>query len=231
MAAESVLADEARLIHPITRPRTLGQSAYEALLELVVTGRLRPGQHLVETELARNLGVSRQPVREALHRLQAEGWVEFRPNRGACVHAPSAHEVDELLTVRALLEVEAARLAARRASDRQLARLESICRDGEDAVRRSDVARFTAANHDFHASLAALAGNSVLAQLWTVVARRARWHYHMVAPVRMRDSCAEHRQIAQAIAAGDETHAARAAQVHIEHTRAAYHRSTVSAGS
>ena len=231
MTAIPAPADEPRLVDPIARPRTLGQSAYEALLELVVTGRLRPGQHLVETELARHLGVSRQPVREALHRLQAEGWVEFRPNRGACVHAPSAHEVDELLAVRALLEVEAARLAALRASERQLTQLDGICREGEDAVRRNDIARFGAANHDFHASLATLAGNSILARLWTTVARRARWHFHMVAPVRMRDSCAEHRQIARAIAAGDETRAARAAQVHIEHTRIAYHRSTASASS
>lgn len=224
MTAVSAQADETRLVRPVTRPRTLGQSVYDALLELVVADQLRPRQQLVETELARQLGVSRQPVREALHRLHAEGWVEFRPNGGAFVHVPSTHEVDELLAVRALLEVESARLAAQRASEQQLARLMAICRDGEAAVHDSDVERFSAANHDFHAALAELSGNSILAQLWKIVAQRARWHYHMVAPVRMRDSCAEHREIAQAIAARDEGRAARAAQVHIERTRVAYHR-------
>lgn len=224
MTAERAQADELLQVRPVTRPRTLGQSVYEALLGLVVAGRLRPRQHLVETELARQLGVSRQPVREALHRLQAEGWVEFRPNGGAFVHVPSTHEVDELLAVRALLEVEAARLAACRAGQHELARLEDICCHGEDAVRDDDVAQFIAANHDFHAALAELAGNTVLAQLWKTVARRARWHYHLVAPLRMRASCTEHRGIAQAIASGDERRAARAAQVHIDRTRIAYHR-------
>ncbi|MDR0342442.1 MAG: GntR family transcriptional regulator [Nocardiopsaceae bacterium] len=225
MAAERAQADQLLLVRPVTRPRTLGQSVYEALLDLVVAGRLQPGQHLAEMELARRLGVSRQPVREALHRLQAEGWVEFRPNGGACVHAPSAREVDELLTVRALLEVEAARLAASRASKRQLARLMSICDAGEAAVRDGDVERFKGANHDFHAALAELSGISALAQLCRDVALRARWHYHKVAPVRMRDSCDEHREIAQAIAAREEKQAATAARVHIEHTRLAYHES------
>ena len=67
----------ARLISPVERPVPLRQSVYEALVELVIAGRLMPGQHLVETELARHLGVSRQPVREALHRLEAEGWVDL----------------------------------------------------------------------------------------------------------------------------------------------------------
>ncbi len=224
MAGEPPQAREFRLL-PVDRPRTLAQSVYEALLELVVTGQLRPRQHLVESDLARNLGVSRQPVREALHRLQAEGWVEFRPTGGAFVHAPSPYEVDELLTVRSLLEVEAARMAARRAGAPDLARLDGICREGEDAVRSGDTGRFIAANHDFHAALAALSGNRVLAQLWTAVARRARWHYHTVATVRMRAACAEHRLVARAIAARDESRAARAVRVHIERTRLAYHRS------
>lgn len=214
-------------VRSVTRPATLGQSVYETLLALVVAGRLRPRQHLVETRLAGALGVSRQPVRDALRRLHREGWVEFQPNGGAFVRVPSTHEVDELLAVRALLEVEAARLAARRASQQQLARLLGICGDGEAAVRASDTERFSAANYGFHAALADFAGNRVLLQLWRVVAQRARWHYHKVVPVRMRDSCAEHREIAQAIAARDEGRAAGAARVHIERTRIAYHRDRV----
>lgn len=228
MAAEPTLADELRQVSPVTRPRTLGQTVYEALLQLVVAGRLRPRQHLVEKDLARHLGVSRQPVREALHRLQVEGWVECRPNGRAFVHVPGTHEVDELLAVRALLEVEAARLAAQRASEQQLAGLAGLCRDGEAAVRDGDIERFAAANHDFHAALTELAGNSILAQLWRVVARRARWHYLIVAAARMRDSCEEHREIAQAIAAREARRAGKAAQVHIERTKMAYHRSVAS---
>lgn len=140
------------------------------------------------------------------------------------MHVPGIHEVEELLAVRALLEVEAARQAAWRASEQQLAGLLGICRDGEAAVRSSDTERFSRANYGFHAALADLAGNSVLVQLWRAVAQRARWHYDRVVPFRMRGSCGEHREIAQAIAARDEGRAAGAAKVHIERTRIAYRR-------
>ena len=93
-------------IQPVARPVPLRQSVYETLVDLIVNADLRPGQHLVETDLARQLGVSRQPVREALHRLQAEGWVELRPAQGAFVHVPTDQEVDELIAV-AVAEVKA----------------------------------------------------------------------------------------------------------------------------
>ncbi len=116
------------MIRPVERPVPLRQSVYEALVELVIAGRLNAGQHLVETELARQLGVSRQPVREALHRLEAEGWVDLRPNQGAFVHVPTDQEVDQLLDVRELLEVQTARLAAQAVTAGQVTQLRALCR-------------------------------------------------------------------------------------------------------
>lgn len=223
-------ADDAGVIRPVQRPVPLRQSVYESLVELVIDGRLRPGQHLVETELARLLGVSRQPVREALHRLEAEGWVDLRPSQGAFVHVPTHHEVDELLDVRELLEAETARLAARAAGPRQVARLREICREGEAAIEADDTARFVAVNNQFHAALAQLAGNAVLAELAGIVGRRVRWYYRLVAPVRGAESCAEHLELIEAIAAGDEERAAKAAREHTERTRTAYHRPTAARG-
>src|SRR5215472_17509799 len=164
------------LIRPVQRPVPLRQSVYEALVELIVGGGLRPGQHLVESELARHLGVSRQPVREALHRLEAEGWIDLRPGQGAFVHVPTDREVDQLLDVRELLEGATARLAARAATAEQLARLRTICRDGEAAVAVGDTESFVTLNNDFHAALAEIAGNTVLAELSAIVGRRARWY-------------------------------------------------------
>jgi DNA-binding GntR family transcriptional regulator len=222
MTAEIREAEEAGPIRPVERPVPLRQSVYEALVELVVEGRLRPGQHLVETELARQLGVSRQPVREALHRLEAEGWVDLRPNQGAFVHVPTDEEVDQLLDVRELLEVETARLAA--ATGGHMARLRLICHEGEAAVEAGDTGRFVAVNTEFHAELARLAGNAVLAELAGIVGRRVRWYYRQVAPVRGHESCAEHRDMVEAIEAGDAERAAAIARKHTERTRAAYHR-------
>jgi DNA-binding GntR family transcriptional regulator len=222
MTAEIREAEEAGPIRPVERPVPLRQSVYEALVELVVEGRLRPGQHLVETELARQLGVSRQPVREALHRLEAEGWVDLRPNQGAFVHVPTDEEVDQLLDVRELLEVETARLAA--ATGGHVARLRLICHEGEAAVEAGDTGRFVAVNTEFHAELARMAGNAVLAELAEIVGRRVRWYYRQVAPVRGHESCAEHRDMVEAIEAGDAERASAIARKHTERTRAAYHR-------
>jgi DNA-binding GntR family transcriptional regulator len=216
--------DEAGSIQPVRRPLPLRQSVYEALVELVIAGRLSPGQHLVETDLARQLGVSRQPVREALHRLEAEGWVDLRPNQGAFVHVPTGQEVDELLDVRELLEGETARLAARSATAEEIAGLRLICQSGDDAISAGDTALFVAVNNDFHAELAKIAGNAVLAELGDIVGRRARWYYRMVAPVRGPESCSEHRDMVDALESRDEERSAKAARRHVERTRTAYHR-------
>jgi DNA-binding GntR family transcriptional regulator len=178
----------------------------------------------VETELARQLGVSRQPVREALHRLEAEGWVDLRPNQGAFVHVPTDQEVDELLDVRELLEMETARLAAKTATADQLARLREICREGQTAVEAGDTLRFVAVNNQFHAELARVAGNAVLAELAEIVGRRVRWYYRLVAPLRGHDSCAEHLDMVAALEAGDGQRASSVARKHTERTRSAYHR-------
>jgi DNA-binding GntR family transcriptional regulator len=218
-------AGESALVRPVQRPVPLRQSVYESLVELVIDGRLKPGQHLAETELARLLGVSRQPVREALHRLAAGGWVDLRPSQGAFVHVPTDQEVDELLDVREMLEVETARLAARAAGSPEMARLREICREGEAAINAGDTERFVAVNNEFHAALAELAGNAVLAG---IVGRRVRWYYRLVAPVRGTESCAEHLELIEAIAAGDEERAIKAAREHTERTRTAYHRPAAS---
>jgi DNA-binding GntR family transcriptional regulator len=213
----------AGVIRPLERPVPLRQSVYDALIDLIVGGELPPGQHMVETDLARHLGVSRQPIREALHRMEAEGWVDLRPSQGAFVHVPTDSEVDELLDVRALLEAETARLAARTAGADQVERLREICAEGQAAAEHDDLGRVVAANDAFHAEVAAIAGNSVLAELAGIVGRRVQWYYRMVAPARGHESWAEHMQMIDAIEAADPERAQLLARRHTERTRNAYH--------
>src|ERR1700677_4153230 len=151
------------VIRPLQRPGPLGQAVYDALIDLIVRGELPPGQHMVETDLARQLGVSRQPIREALHRMEAEGWVDLRPSQGAFVHVPTDSEVDELLDVRELLEAETARRAARHADAEGITRLRAIWQEGAAAAEADDVSRAVEANNAFHAEIALLARNAVLA--------------------------------------------------------------------
>jgi DNA-binding GntR family transcriptional regulator len=210
-------------IRPVVRPTPLRQSVYETLADRIIAGALKPGQHLVETDLARRLGVSRQPVREALHRLEAEGWVDLRPSQGAFVHVPTDHEVDQLLDVRELLDGATARLAARAATPATVAALRAAWEQGAAAVADGDVQTTVDANNRFHAAVTEVAGNAVLAELAGIVARRVRWYYRQVAPARGHESWVEHAELVDAIEAGDEDKAAALARVHTERTRSAYH--------
>ncbi|MEV7891765.1 GntR family transcriptional regulator [Streptomyces sp. NPDC088357] len=207
----------------LERPGPLRDRVYEALLELITTRALQPGQHLVESELAGHLGVSRQPVREALQRLSTEGWVDLRPAQGAFVHEPTEEEADQLLTVRTLLEAEAARLAAANASKAAIGVLEEMCAEGERAVAADDVDRAVAMNARLHAKIMELAGNAVLAELAAQVDRRVRWYYTPVARQRGQQSWIEHRELIAAIADRDEQRATAVMRAHTEHTRKMYH--------
>jgi len=215
-------------IRPLQRPVPLRQSVYDALIDLIVGGELPPGQHMVETDLARQLGVSRQPIREALHRMEAEGWVDLRPSQGAFVHVPTDTEVDNLLDVRVLLEAETARLAAVRpagvAKTAQLARLREMVADGQAAAEADDFATAVTVNNAFHAEIAVICGNAVLAELAHIVGRRVQWYYRMVAPERGHGSWDEHTELIEAIETNDPDLAQEVARKHTERTREAYHR-------
>ncbi|MGX1478737.1 UNVERIFIED_CONTAM: DNA-binding GntR family transcriptional regulator [Streptomyces canus] len=207
----------------LERPGPLRDRVYGALLELITTRALQPGQHLVESELAGHLGVSRQPVREALQRLNTEGWVDLRPAQGAFVHEPTDEEADQLLTVRTLLEAEAARLAAAHAGSAGVAVLEGLCAQGESAVAADDVDAAVALNARLHATIMELAGNAVLAELAGQVDRRVRWYYTPIARQRGQQSWIEHRELIAAIADRDEQRATAVMRQHTEHTRKMYH--------
>jgi DNA-binding GntR family transcriptional regulator len=207
----------------LERPGPLRERVYEALLELIITRALSPGQHLVESELAGHLGVSRQPVREALQRLNTEGWVDLRPAQGAFVHEPTEEEADQLLSVRTLLEAEAARLAAALSDPVGVADLAKLCAQGEQAVEDDDVDLAVATNAAFHARVMAMASNVVLAELAGQVDRRVRWYYTPVARQRGKQSWIEHRELIDAIAARDEVSAVAVMRTHTEHTRSTYH--------
>lgn len=210
-------------VSPLQRPAPLRESVHEALTQMIIAGRLQPGQHLVEVELARLLGVSRQPVREALQRLHNEGWVDLRPGYGAMVHVPAEDEVDQLLTVRTVLETEAARLAAGHATQESINKLRQLCSTGTDMVKDGDFDGAVRVNAEFHRLIAELSGNPFLADFAAQVDRRVRWYYTPVAPARGQASWREHARVITAIAEGDQEKAAKTMREHTERTRKTYH--------
>jgi DNA-binding GntR family transcriptional regulator len=207
----------------VERPAPLREAVYDALVEMIITAELQPGEHLVENDLAAQLGVSRQPVREALQRMQTEGWVDLRPALGAFVHVPTEDEADQLLAARTLLETESARLAAEHARPEQVEHLWELHRSGEAALAADDQEGVVAANAALHTHIVTMSRNKVLADLIGSVDRRVRWYYLPIARARGKDAWDEHAALIEAIAAGNDSGAADLMRRHTERTREMYH--------
>jgi DNA-binding GntR family transcriptional regulator len=213
----------------VARPAPLRQAVYEALIELIINGSLKPGQHLVEAELAEHLGVSRQPVREALQRLQTDGWVDLRPAQGAFVHSPTEEEATQLLSVRAVLETHSARGAALHATEQDVARLWELQEAGIAALAADDARGIVEANAALHGFITELSRNKVLAELIPQVDRRVRWYYMPIAKPRGKDAWNEHAQLIEAIAEGDADRSEELMRCHTQHTTDFYSRQIAAA--
>lgn len=206
----------------VERPVPLRQAVYDAIADMIITRVLQPGEHLVENELAAELGVSRQPVREALQRLQTEGWVDLRPALGAFVHVPTEDEADQLLAVRSLLETESARLAAKNSTSEHVERLWELQRAGEAELAADNQEGLVAANANLHAYIVQMSGNEVLAEHIAMVDRRVRWYYTPIARSRGAEAWEEHAEMIEAIAARAGKRASELMRRHTERTRATY---------
>ncbi len=207
----------------VQRPAPLRQAVYDAIIDLIAQGTLEPGRHLVETELAEYLGVSRQPVREALQRLQTDDWVDLRPAQGAFVHSPSEDEVDQLLGVRTVLEAYSARLAADRATADDVRRLWELQQRGVDALAARDLDGLVSTNANLHCAITDMAANPVLAKHIGLVERRWGWYYLQIARPRGEEAWTEHAELIEAIAAHEADMASDIMHRHTERTRQLFH--------
>jgi DNA-binding GntR family transcriptional regulator len=205
---------------PLARvSNTFAGRSLEVLRGMILDGELLPGERLNEVELARALGISRGPLREAIQRLTSDGLVVAVSHRGAYVRSFDAEELGELYEVRIALETHAVRLAARRADGGDLEDLREMLQVTE-AVLESESASAYPTELDFHQRVVALAGNSMLLAATVDVHHkiqlaRARSGRQ---PVRARRAFEEHRDVLAALRDGDEDHAAALMTAHLEHS-------------
>ena len=209
-------------VSPVDRPGPLRHRVQDALRELIIMRSLEPGQHLVESELAQRLNVSRGPVREALQALQAQGWVDLLPGRGAFVHDPTDVEADEVFAVRAALESEAAGLAATRVEADDLAELRDINARLRAAASSGAEAEVVTENSALHRRIAQLSGIALLSEYVDGVDLRVRWFYKPLVRSRGMASFDEHERLITALETGDQENAADVMRWHTEQTRRTY---------
>lgn len=149
---------------------TLKEHVYQILLEKLECGAVPPGERLSDEALAKEIGVSRSPVREAINQLASKGLVEYRPRRGSFVKLPDREEMEQLYEARIALESFAAAKAAERADDASLAKLEKLhedllgtvreCRRRPGKVADQELTdRFLKIDLDFHLHILTMAGN------------------------------------------------------------------------
>jgi len=200
--------------------RTMQEIVYDTIRDAILNGRYRPGERLVADELAKEIGVSRMPVREALHRLEATGLVTLTPHRGAVVNELSESEIIEIYHIRGVLDGLATRLAAPHLARADYDRLHVILDGMAAAVKAKDLDRVLRVNRDFHQFIwqAARAPrlHSLLENLY-VASQRFR-NISVLLPGRLEQLTHEHRRIAQALARGDAARAERFAIQHHEGT-------------
>jgi DNA-binding GntR family transcriptional regulator len=189
---------------PIARS-TLPEAAAERLRTLIIEGQLAPGARLNERELSEQLGVSRTPLREAFRMLAADGLLVQLPNRGAQVVALSREDVGHAFEVMASLEGLAGELAAARVTDADLADLEALQADMEQAHARRDLPAYYRANRAIHERINAIAGNPILTHTFKTLNARLhalRFRSNLVL-AKWDQAVAEHRLMIDALAARD----------------------------
>ncbi len=169
----------------------LSHAVKDRLLERIIAGAYPPGSRIVETRVARELGTSQAPVREALRDLEALGVVEISPFRGARVRRPGLDELLEAYGVRAELEAMAARLAMPRLVADDLAVMDGLVDEMRRCADAGDTVGEAAADAAFHAALVDRAGNATLRRLWGQLEPYSRTYINMAVPGGDRREMAE----------------------------------------
>jgi DNA-binding GntR family transcriptional regulator len=181
----------------------------------VLRGELRPGDRLRQDEIAKSLGLSQTPVREALLQLSAQGLVVRDPHKGAYVAKIDLADLEQIYSVRSLLESEAARLGAVRLKAADVRALRELMSRMQAALGEGDLRTLREADEEFHLALYRASGNQRLTQsivrMWSSFPRYLLW----LLPERPRQSLKEHQAILRAAARGDGEAAARAVAHHL----------------
>ena len=189
------------------------------LRQAILARELKCGDHIVEERLAAGFGVSRNPVREAIRALAAEGLVEISARRGAFVARFTEAEAREMIEVRALLEGHNARLVARHKDARTLKRIASILEKGLAAAAAKRFDQLPALNDQFHQELAEAGQNRLLGELLKRLREQTAMLFAPGEPERQARFWNEHAGILRAILDGNENEAAARATEHVMHAR------------
>ena len=196
----------------------LREAVCETLRDAIRRGILEPGERLMEVQLADELGISRTPVREAIRKLEQEGYVIMMPRRGTYVSDVSVSDVKEIFEIRSALESLATGLAARRIEPDELETLQKLLVEIEGYIAKNDMDKIVETDIKFHELLYQVSRNDrLVAIIHNLKEQLARFRtLSMSYPGRLQETLEEHSDMVEAIANGDVSAARDAAEHHME---------------
>jgi len=201
--------------------KPLGNIVYESLKESILNGSLKPGEKLMESRIAEDLGVSRTPVREAIRKLEKEKYVKMIPRKGAYVEDLTMEDILEVLEIRIVLEGLASKLAARNISEEMKDRIRKNMENFDSASSELDRKELISLDEKFHHIIYQSSGNKKLNEIVRELQdqfQRFRLSYfsELSSYMKLANS---HNKLYQAIIDGDEEAAEDYAKEHIEEIR------------
>jgi len=196
----------------------LSQKVYRILKTEIVKGYLKPGTKLLEGKIAKQMGVSRTPIREAIRELAAEGFVKMSPNQGVIVSIASIEDIQEVLQIRSVLEGLAARLATKVINGGEIKELEKYIKQMEYYTNKEDALAFSEMDAEFHELILNICGNNRLIQIRKNLSDQAhRYRIRSLSiPGRLKYSLKEHQEIVKALKRKEAEQADKLSQKHIE---------------
>ena len=194
------------------------EEVYLKLEEEILGGKLKRGEALTEMSLSARLGVSRTPVRAALHRLAEEGLVEISPNRGAVVVGVTVDDLIDTYKIRVRLEGLASAMAASRMTDEEKEELRESVELAEYYVAKGNAEKLKELDTEFHNIIYRASGNRMLSRILSELHRNIKTYrkLSMTVPGRVERTAEEHREILNAILAGDAEKADALTRKHVE---------------
>ncbi len=205
----------------VRKSKTLRRKVYEYLREQLLSGQIPPHQHLIEARIAKEIGTSRTPVREALHSLELEGLVQSIPKVGYVVKPISEEEVEEICEIRGAIEGLAARWAMEKSHQRLLSELKRNISLAEEKVRSGDIKSFVDLDAQFHEIISRLSGSKRLLEFGQTL-RRHMLRYR-IQSIYVKDNVLRairgHQGILRAIKKGDLKEVNQAIKKHLEQSK------------
>ena len=182
---------------------TAADQAYREIRRCILLRQYAAGERLSEAELARQAGVSRTPVREALRRLGEEGFVVVVPSQGVWVADPTPEGMEQAYEVREVLECKAVAKAAANVTPLLIARLEAKVAEEESIIQNRDIDRYMTVNTDFHMTLAMGSGNGVMVDFIRRILMITGVYMAFFDPFFDETTLEEHRRIVRVVSTGD----------------------------